>query len=594
MAPINNENNKLVVAVTATTLAEPLLVGFMHAGGVGAIAGLIIGGAAYALTDDVAGLLGKHGDGGVENSDEGKQGTSSLPSLPADTSKKLTNIGFRLLNGKRFRDDQLDTSLDKSQTDSAEESSDDEYYIRLGDNLEIYIDDVLSNRFVILGMPGQGKGNAVALLCEEVAQFDVPLIIFDSKPEYGPLCQKPYFLNPYRASAQNVMPENAEAFGFALMKERLQVVLDLPSYGDDDVAAQVMINIIVGIKRFEDSLPKLPDESKKYHPVMIVLEEAAYWLPQDQQSTVSKKQVKQSNDKRREGEKDGLGGMSLFGRFQKLLFWTINQGRSFGMGTVISTQRPADVDNRAIAVAEWKVLFKANQPQDQAIYRGYGAKCDASKLKQGQACIIGPGDFDEGGVYQFDRRKSPDAAKTPGIANLRGNSELLVDPETVERTIGSMPVVDRKDRKYAKDYTPFDFHNGPIASPYYPSSVYNGQGRQENVNGPQNGPVNGSASVSNALQDRLVNGGENSAVNAVNGPMAPVDASVNAVNVNGGQVVDTSGVSADKRETIRRLVELSTMGHRDIAKVVKLDGRNYPIYQQVCAEEGIDTTAKRG
>ena len=48
-------------------------------------------------------------------------------------------------------------------------------------------------------------------------------------------------------------------------------------------------------------------------------------------------------------------------------------------------------------------------------------------------------------------------------------------------------------------------------------------------------------------------------------------------------------VNDQTRETIKRLVEMGTLKHRQIAKVVKLDGRNYPVYRQVCREMGIAT-----
>jgi FtsK/SpoIIIE family len=48
-------------------------------------------------------------------------------------------------------------------------------------------------------------------------------------------------------------------------------------------------------------------------------------------------------------------------------------------------------------------------------------------------------------------------------------------------------------------------------------------------------------------------------------------------------------VSDDTRKVIRRLVKMGTLGHRDIAKIVGLDGRNWATYKQVCEEMGITT-----
>lgn len=86
---INNQNNKLVLAGTAALIAEPLLVGVMHAGGVGAIVGLAVGGATYILADEQEKKAGK----------EGRVAPPSLP-LPEITTSKLANLGYRIVRGK--------------------------------------------------------------------------------------------------------------------------------------------------------------------------------------------------------------------------------------------------------------------------------------------------------------------------------------------------------------------------------------------------------------------------------------------------------------------------------------------------------------
>jgi|SRR5581483_10628745 len=58
--------------------------------------------------------------------------------------------------------------------------------------------------------------------------------------------------------------------------------------------------------------------------------------------------------------------------------------------------------------------------------------------------------------------------------------------------------------------------------------------------------------------------------------------------------VSTNGgiqVSDEKKALIKALYEMG-IKHNQIAKAVKLEGRNYPIYQQVCRELGIATTKR--
>lgn len=60
--------------------------------------------------------------------------------------------------------------------------------------------------------------------------------------------------------------------------------------------------------------------------------------------------------------------------------------------------------------------------------------------------------------------------------------------------------------------------------------------------------------------------------------------------VNGqSEEVSAVNVNEDIRETIKRLVEIGKLTHAEIAKIVKLDGRKYPMYRAVCQEMGIST-----
>jgi hypothetical protein len=110
------------------------------------------------------------------------------------------------------------------------------------------------------------------------------------------------------------------------------------------------------------------------------------------------------------------------------------------MGTVISTQRPANVDNRAFAVAEWKILLKANMPGDLKVYQGIGLDPDAAQvLGKGEAYILGP---DIKGVFQIRKRNSPDEASTPGLENLQRKSVVR---EQVAHQPGATSTTSRSD-----------------------------------------------------------------------------------------------------------------------------------------------------
>ncbi|MBV9689222.1 MAG: DUF87 domain-containing protein [Ktedonobacteraceae bacterium] len=394
MGTHDNNNNKNVgrLGVAAATLVAAE-AGLAHFGAPGVLVGLVASWAAYEYS---APLVAKLPAGGRKSPQPGQD----------ERKTRKHSLAYRLLNGKSAREEEASFADEEVIEDELEEGA-----LNLGPQLRPHINTVLSSRMAILGQPGMGKSNVVGDLSEELADFDVPLLIFDQKPEYGPLCERPYLRNPFKASAANVTPQSAFQFGVQIMNERLQVVLDLRSYRNDTTAAKVMIMILAGIWAWEEA-----HANEDRIPCMIILEEAHYWLPQKEaMSTVSK----QSKD----------GEPSIFSKLQQTFFSLVTGGRSMGMGCVIVTQRPADIDKRAIAVADWKILLRADMPQDLQVYRALGCSDEiARSLEVGQAYITGPGTK---GVYQFRERFSPSEAKTPGYEALK------------KETPSSVPIVPR-------------------------------------------------------------------------------------------------------------------------------------------------------
>lgn len=381
----------------------------------------------------------------------------------------------------------------------------------LGQELRPHVNTVFSSRITILGKPGSGKSFTVADFVEELGRFDASLIIFDSKPEYGPLCDYPYLSRPFRAGAHNVTLQKAYTFGTWIMRERAQVVLDLASYRDDTAAAKVMIQILAAFYAWQE---KIPNDERI--PCTIVLDEAHEWLPQNENmSTVSRKPGPDKEP-------------SILAQLQQAFFSLLKGGRSFGLGCILATQRPADIDNRAIAFGDWRILLNADLPADLKIYRSFGMEEGlAPTLAPGQAWVKGPGDIK--GVYKFRERYSPNDSKTPGVEALKKASSV-----------------------YGK--------TGPVntESPVY-DPVYT--------------PVNGSESQIEAVTEDPRLRLQETAVNGSSEPETPPSETVN--------------VNAETRKIIHRMVAMG-LNHRDISKVVGLNGRHYHIYKVVCAEEGIE------
>ena len=311
----------------------------------------------------------------------------------------------------RFPDEdrqQDDTLPDDEDTLLVQDEEDEEEQdVWLPDSLTLgslrpHADSILSHRLVLLGMPGAGKSNLIAVLVEELGQYDAPLIVFDHKPEYAPLCQQPYLRHPVRLSARTLSPQNAAATAQRLMQERWQAVLDLSSYGSDAEAAGVMTELIAGVLRYQKAR-----ENAARLPCTFVLDEAHYWLPEHEgHSTLRGLKLR--------------SGQALLSYVQQAFFTLAKLGRSFGMGLVVATQRPADVDKRLISSADWRFLLKALEPADLKVYRAYGLSDEQAMSlnpRQGQAYVIGPDGLH--GVCHIRRRESPDVAKSPGLDNIR-------------------------------------------------------------------------------------------------------------------------------------------------------------------------------
>lgn len=388
------KGHKLLAAGTATLIAEPVFA-LAHQGALGVILGLAAGAAAYALIDDVEQVTGKHLSLPARQHRDTRGGDVRQPG-------KLS-LAHRLLVGKSVREEAADENDDDLEPDEDEEEEEDILdTLELGE-LRPHVDTAFSNRIVILGMSGSGKSNLVTVLVEELGQYDAPLILLDHKPEYWPLCQQPYLSNPVRANAQNLTSQNAFAVGQHIMQQRLQVVVDLTSYSSDTEAALVMIGLIQGIERFQKAL-----SNNERIPCTFVLDEAHYWLPENEALSTIR------------AAKHPKTGEPLLSVMQHTFFNLAKIGRYLGMGLVVATQRPADVDKQLISQAEWRFLLKAMEPADLKVYRTYGLSGEqAQELnpKQGEAYVIGP---DESrGVYHIRRRFSPDVAKSPGLANIR-------------------------------------------------------------------------------------------------------------------------------------------------------------------------------
>jgi uncharacterized protein len=382
-------SSKLLIAGASVPIVEGVAA-IMHGGAIGAIVALGVSGLVYVVADEME--------------ERGK--AIALPRL--SLRKREGAAGGKNKRGFLYR---AFTPKDMREEDEEDlEDEPDMYSLDLAPDFRPHVNSILSHRTVILGQPGSGKSNAVADLVEELCQFEAPLIIFDSKPEYARLCAEPFMTNPFPVEPGSITPANARLFAYKVLDERLQTVIDLTAYRNATTAAQVMCIIVQTIMDWETQY--VPNVL----PVTIVLDEAHRWFPQQQNLSSVEKSV----------------SLQLLQTSIDL----VTGGRSLGMASIIATQRPQNIDKRIISVTDWYFLLRASYPNDLKVYRDLaGADPEMIQaLANGEVLVKDVETGKYNGVYQFRRRSSPDDAKTPGIENLAlSHAPITPFPSSQER-----------------------------------------------------------------------------------------------------------------------------------------------------------------
>ncbi len=324
--------------------------------------------------------------------------------------------------------------------ESGEETSPEDCF-HLARDLHPHADALLSGRISAFGVPGSGKSNFVAVMCEELGAKYVPLLLADTEDEYAPLVDaaRSFLPRGYLAGSPDVLQEAKEpvphfipleaehafAFGQAILEEGLQVILNLPSYGNAEEAALVMIEIIAGMQVWEQQQP-LRDRVS----CMFILDEAATWLPQRVEESI-------------------LAPETLATLQSTIFNDVVRKGRKRGIGFILATQRIAEVDKRALQ-SSWRFLHQQTEDVDVRRYKALLPSLDKETvlgLLPGECIVSSP----MGTMRTRIRlRYSPHGAPTPGL-------------ESVLRRYGQSRLSLR--RRSTQDLTRWASHSQPASEP---------------------------------------------------------------------------------------------------------------------------------
>jgi len=315
---------------------------------------------------------------------------------------------------------QRSTSEQKQQRVTLAMAEDMARALHLAPNFQPDVDLLTSEGLIAFGVKGSGKTNLLALIVEQLRRFHLPQLILDTEGEQRSLLN----LLPHGIIAT----ANRCPSGYDIIHKGLQVIVDLRSWESDEAAALAMCQLIGELFAVANAIA--PQDR---YPCIIHLDEAAYWLPQDSVSYLSKDTRKAVAD-----------------AFHKLA----SRGRKQGLTPFLYTQSISEVRKETIRQAGIQVLMRQTLDLDLTRYceyiHGATAKTRAAirAYPQGRAVVILP----DGSQHrvQFDQRESEHTSHTPKAqAAVIKFAQTSVDVDALHMLDISEPVASTPQRATA-------------------------------------------------------------------------------------------------------------------------------------------------
>lgn len=304
---------------------------------------------------------------------------------------------------------------DKGNNDELPELIIEDNPLRLATTFQPNINSILGAMLLLCGIRRSGKSNLLAVLAEELGRYAVPVVIFDTEDEYSGLVDPQYLPRGVHAGSADLQGESqvryavvnvdgAYGFGKAILDGHLQAVVNLKSWDDED-AALIMAEIIDGLNDWEQERA-----NKDRIPVIVMLDEAAKWLPQNTGDSYVSKETQ----------------TLLHHAFFDIV---VARGGKRGFGFVAACQRYSQI-NKNVLQSLWKFLFLQTEDTDLTRYERLGLdREDVAALRQGECFIFSPQVI--GFKAMIRERHSPHMGHTPGLDDLMTHSRQLAPMQTV-------------------------------------------------------------------------------------------------------------------------------------------------------------------
>ncbi len=310
--------------------------------------------------------------------------------------------------GRHYDDAPEDQDVDEDTRDVASMGEDEpvidpieaRYQLQHAHNWTPDVREIAGKSQFVCGFRRSGKTSYGALLAEQLASKDLPFFIPDLEGDYLTLadraiCGRSILAGNDAGGPQyaRVTAENAEQFGAFIIKKRVQVVLDMQSYRDIDIACRIVAAIIRGMIDFTSEHPEYRV------PCAVYLDEAQRFLPEQMNASI-------------------ISDSAVKGEFLKAYNDVIAVGGKRGLYPVILTQRISQVKKSIMAQPEIMVLMKQVMDIDLDRYDSFINRVIATHeqikaFPQGRGVVITP--EGEQFLVQFNRRKSKHNGGTPTV-----------------------------------------------------------------------------------------------------------------------------------------------------------------------------------
>jgi len=324
------------------------------------------------------------------------------------------------------------------------------------DNLKVYLDlnKLLTKHISILAKSGSGKSYVGGVLVEEILEKDIPLLIIDPHGEYSSLNEKnndenllkfglkpkdykekvkiyspntkdnpeciPLKLSNFNLSSQeilHILPAKLSNVQLGLLYSSLkeisridfnQLILELEL--EENPAKYTLINIIKYLDKlnlFSDAATSLQELISPGKCSIINLK----GVEQELQEVVVYKLVKDLFEERKKGnvppffliieEAHNYLPERSFGeaKSSRILRQVASEGRKFGLGLCVISQRPSRLDKSVISQCSTQIILKVTNPNDlRAIANSvegltYESEKEIKNLNVGTALITGVSDL---------------------------------------------------------------------------------------------------------------------------------------------------------------------------------------------------------